>query len=922
MGGLKRKSSSSAKTLAKSKKKKGPHLPNSILKVIANQKRPLNSDEEDDDVIGSDDEHGGDLYEYEEGVPEEESRKNNRYDRHDNYDYELPEDFEVRESKSKPVLFTEAYPEGEFNPTRDVLEGKNVLTEEDFLAPLEGTPGYQKTSKQIARMRKDTKHVVHAPLPKPQRERLERKAVIGLVDEEFSKWVHLVKKNREAPTVYFNQDVDLGYSTVGAIASEFQPRTEFEMKMASVLNDSEVSMEDHIKDRNHIAKMRSLLFRHELKSKRIKKIKSKTYHRLKNKDLKNSSLGALMDPEMAKEEAMRQEAKRVEERMTLKHKNTGKWAKRMISRGLNVKYDGTKAAIAEQLQMNANLSRKMNSMRDGSSSDESDDEEEFNDGSDEDTPSRLIAKAKEKTLKALEDDEVPNAGLMSLPFMARAMKKKNEEANEEAKRALEEYEEWENSGGENSKKTVNVSGRRVFGATAKVEAPKESRKDSDNFYDDSDGDNDMPGIEDNNIEPVRDNASPARNTITDTEKFDDDVAGNPASKTTFDVAMFASGSWKKMTGSKNTESKKASKKTRAPIPQAQDKKGSRDEESEDSESEAEEMVDGILTSASKETFEVPSQAELINRAFAGDDVLDEFEKDKEEKFDDDVAGNPASKTTFDVAMFASGSWKKMTGSKNTESKKASKKTRAPIPQAQDKKGSRDEESEDSESEAEEMVDGILTSASKETFEVPSQAELINRAFAGDDVLDEFEKDKEEVLNQEVPKPEKPVLVPGWGNWTDIQRKRGISKQMVQKHEAEKKEWEQGLKTRKDARLKHVIISEKVDKKAEKLHTTTLPFPYTSKEVFEHSMRMPIGPEFNPSTIVGELNRPELLFIAKLPIDGIAELLNDRMALNSGIKAEKRGLLRKCASGHTEKSAEIVDEEVFILDIVKCLHNFL
>ena len=103
--------------------------------------------------------------------------------------------------------------------------------------------------------------------------------------------------------------------------------------------------------------------------------------------------------------------------MTLKHKNTGKWAKRMLSRGLNVKYDGTKAAIAEQLQMNANLSRKMNSMRDGSSSDERDDEEELRDGSDEDTPSRLIAKAKEKTLKALEDDELPNAVLMSLPFM-------------------------------------------------------------------------------------------------------------------------------------------------------------------------------------------------------------------------------------------------------------------------------------------------------------------------------------------------------------------------------------------------------------------------------------------------------------------------------------------------------------------------
>ncbi|CAN6908627.1 unnamed protein product [Brassica oleracea] len=322
-----------------------------------------------------------------------------------------------------------------------------------------------------------------------------------------------------------------------------------------------------------------LLFRHELKSKRIKKIKSTTYHRLKNKDLKNSSLGALMDPEMAKEEAVRQEAKRVEERMTLKHKNTGKWAKRMLSRGLNVKYDGTKAAIAEQLQMNANLSRKMNSMRDGSNSDERDDEEELRDGSDEDAPSRLIAKAKEKTLKALEDDELPNAVLMSLPFM------KNEEANEEAKRALEEYEEWENSDGENSEKAVNVSGRRVFGATAKVEAPKESSKDSDNFYDDSDSDNDMAGIEDNNIEPVRDNASPARNTITETE-----------------VSYFFI----------------------------------MDEESEDSESEAEQMVDRVLTSASKETFVVPSQAELINRAFAGDDVLDEFEKDKDEVLNQEV----------------------------------------------------------------------------------------------------------------------------------------------------------------------------------------------------------------------------------------------------------------------------------------------
>jgi U3 small nucleolar RNA-associated protein 14 len=128
------------------------------------------------------------------------------------------------------------------------------------------------------------------------------------------------------------------------------------------------------------------------------------------------------------------------------------------------------------------------------------------------------------------------------------------------------------------------------------------------------------------------------------------------------------------------------------------------------------------------------------------------------------------------------------------------------------KESRDEESEDSESEAEQMVDGILTSASKETYEIPSQAELIQRAFAGDDVVEEFEKDKQEVLNQEVPEPEKPVLVPGWGQWTNVQKKRGLPSWMVREHEDANKKRKLDLKTRKDYRLRNVIISEKVDKK--------------------------------------------------------------------------------------------------------------
>lgn len=59
--------------------------------------------------------------------------------------------------------------------------------------------------------------------------------------------------------------------------------------------------------------MRSLLFRHEVKQKHIKKIKSKTYHRMMKKDkLKAASMQMEMDPEAAKEQAMKQEFKRAE----------------------------------------------------------------------------------------------------------------------------------------------------------------------------------------------------------------------------------------------------------------------------------------------------------------------------------------------------------------------------------------------------------------------------------------------------------------------------------------------------------------------------------------------------------------------------------------------------------------------------------
>ncbi|KAK4849568.1 hypothetical protein QYF36_026224 [Acer negundo] len=823
----------------KKRRKTGPRLPAPLRKVLGDSKRSTDSLNDSDEDISSDE--ANDFYEYEEPLPQEESGKNRRFDVVKNYlldpsdpveedenvsseddddkdDYDgvsriekshgwrgrseqlsdevedderhlrmlqtvsgMPiEAFEGKKKKKKKnAVISEAYPESEFNPSRDVLNGNGQISIEELLEPLQGKPGYTEIRKLIREDKNSTS--IQAPLPRAEREMLERKAVYEQSKKDITKWEPLVKMNREAPSLFFDQDTNLGFSTVGAIASGFEPRTEFEKKMALLVNDDKVkeahnedgskllelnkiSAEEYLEDRNHIAKMRSLLFRHEMKSKRIKKIKSKTYHRLLKKDrLKSGSAEMIMDPEAAKEEARKQEFKRAEERMTLKHKNSSKWAKRILQRGLEAQDEGTRAAINEQLHQHALLTRKMNTMKDSSSSSGSDDSDEDDidensAGSDLEEASKLFAKAKEKTLKVLqEDDEVPTSGVLSLPFMVRGLKKRKEEAVKEAKLALQEYEsslkELEATGGEENAKAGITSGRRVFGAAKRdVPKPKPSNKiKTDNYYRNSDSEDDL----DENIE-----------------------VGN-----------------------------------------------------------------GIKNDLQKDVN--------VDSGFLNEDA--EVRRDSVFKSFDDVVRDPGPKTSYDVSIFASGTWKKMKKGKRVDANIKSTVVGKPVLQNQEEL---DEEC-DTDSEGQ-MVDEILSAGPKPSYELPSQEELVRLAFAGDDVEDDFEKVKQEILNEEIPEPEKPNLLPGWGQWTNVQRKKGLPSWMLEEHEIAKRKREEALKKRKDAHLKHVIISEKLDKKAEKLHTKTLPYPFTSKEVFEQSIRVPVGPEFNPSTSVGAMNQPDVV----------------------------------------------------------------
>ncbi|XP_008784750.2 uncharacterized protein C57A7.06 [Phoenix dactylifera] len=789
------------------KKGSGPHLPSSFRKEIdLLNPNPKSPESGSDGGVGDVRE---DVYEYEEPLPQEESKKNRRFDSVENYEYEFPAEFEDEDVPSddeedEDIPSDKSDEEEERDRHLRMLQGitgmpgeafegkekkKAVLVDfqgdvgdeqisiHDLLDPLHDKPGYSKLRRRLDHL--EMKQMpLQAPLSKVAREKLERKVAYEHSKKDITKWEPLVKRNREAPTLYFDEDVNLGFSTVGAIASKFEPRTEFEKKMALLVQDPKV-MEAHEKDgsrllelnkisvedvkdhQNRLAKMRSLLFRHEMKAKHVKKIKSKTYHRiLKKEKLKAASAEMQMDPEAAKDYAMKQEFKRAEERMTLKHKNNSKWARRILQRGLEVQDEGTRAAIADQLHKHELLTRKVNSMKDASSSDDSSDEdsEDLSPRTSTERASKLLNRAKEKTANVMEEeDEIPKSGVFALPFMERGLKKRQEAAYEEARLALQEYDkalrQLEDDDETEGPKLAKVSGRKVFGGAKKQPQGSNKRMSSDNV-------------------------------------------------------------------------------------------GTSDSEDDIEATEHEEVGLGV----NSESQEVQVGSSLRDESEMGQDAV--F------KSFDGIIKNPGPKTTYEVAIFASNSWKKMTceNAVNSTAAQAKAVENPPIP-AQDIKET--DQNSDSDSD-EEMVDGFLSSNAKTDYELPSQADLIHRAFAGDDVEAEFEKDKMELLNEENPEPEKPVLVPGWGQWTYVQQKKGMPSWMIEEHNNAKRKREEALKKRKDAKLKHVIISEKTDKKAEKLLAKNLPRPYTSKEAYEQSIRMPIGPDYNPAISVRALNRPEVV----------------------------------------------------------------
>jgi U3 small nucleolar RNA-associated protein 14 len=309
---------------------------------------------------------------------------------------------------------------------------------------------------------------------------------------EVTRWQPEVKKNREAASLSFPlRSQPAPHVSTKTLTSELNPTTSLEADIASLLKGAgeenvqafealamnNMSAEDVRARQAELAKMRSLLFFHEIKCRRIARIKSKKFAKV-HKKKKGSSSANADDDDIEFEEggdnsaAEKRERARIKERMTLKHRNTSKWVTRQLHRG-GGKEKGTRQAIEQQLRLAEDLKRKVDRLS-GSSDDGAGDSS----GSEE---------AAESLRQGVEnhESEVGHKGLHAMAFMKRARDK----GKAQALRLLDEIaaaDAGEEAGSGDD--VAHASGRRSFNISAPGRARKAAGHSEDRvgFHDDDD----------------------------------------------------------------------------------------------------------------------------------------------------------------------------------------------------------------------------------------------------------------------------------------------------------------------------------------------------------------------------------------------------------------------------------------------------
>lgn len=264
----------------------------------------------------------------------------------------------------------------EFNVSSEGSGEKLALS--DLLGSLKSSSSLAAVKKQLNRVK--SKKTLELPLHKGEIEQVHREVAFSKTSQALSKWDSVVQKNRAAEQLVFPLEKEPSFAPMEHVFCEWKARSPLEQEIFSLLHKNKqpvtdplltpvekaslkaMSLEEAKIRRAELQRARALQSYYEARARRMKKIKSKKYHKIVKKGkakkaLKDFEQLRKVDPDAALEELEKMEKARMLERMSLKHQNSGKWAK---SKAIMAKYDlEARQAMQEQLAKNKELTQKL-----------------------------------------------------------------------------------------------------------------------------------------------------------------------------------------------------------------------------------------------------------------------------------------------------------------------------------------------------------------------------------------------------------------------------------------------------------------------------------------------------------------------------------------------------------------------------------
>ncbi|PPQ94586.1 hypothetical protein CVT25_011899 [Psilocybe cyanescens] len=713
-----------------------------------------------------------------------------------------------RQTKEK----TEAGEENEFR----AHSSGSKLNLDDLLAPL-GTQSstlqsLKKSAKVLGPSSSSKAKTLSAPLPQRIQDRLDRQAAYEQTKEEVDKWSGTMKRIREAEHLSFPlQAQSAGRVSNLELNAKFKPTTELESAVDALLRAAnmreediertednmlkmnKLSVEEVAQRRGELRKMRELMFRAEIKARRVGKIKSKTYRRLRRKE--KERLGEKIDEQdEGDDEAakMKQDLDRARERATLRHKHTGKWARQM--RGKEGLDEDSRRDIEDMLARGEKLRRRIKGVGSDEEEDEdSDDDDDDVDGMDIEGGIEKIKQGAFDELRQLdagdnieESEKRKGKSIFEMKFMKDAMARQAQVANREVDDFIKEM------GGN-----------------------PESGEDSDEDVEEMDDVDPSSGV----LAHRTGNRLAFRPATTTNQQSSNRPLASLASDTS-SVTLKSTDLLSPPPQSPSLNSRSALSKPPAQESNPWLNPGA------DSSSRSKAMKKSNEVVVSKDSKAVDKSKNKLKKA------MEKRAEDREKAVDDAVV-----EISLDNVIASSSSSAAAFGSKTVAA--AQKTTAAAVkkPVGQPA-GDSDESDVDLEVEAQEQALALKGKARANGLKAFEQRDLVALAFAGDNVVQTFEEAKKREIAADAPR-EVDTTIPGWGSWAG----QGTKKAPPKPHRIKKIA---GIDptTRADYNKKNIIISEKRDKKAGKYLVKDLPYPYTSKAQFEKAMERPLGAEWN------------------------------------------------------------------------------